>query len=115
MTYHGGCHCGRIKFDVDGDIDKLIECNCSHCSVKGYLLWFVPRSALRLATPAADMATYTFNTRRLQHHFCPVCGGAPFAEGAGPDGQEMAAVNVRCLQDVDTTALEITQVDGRRL
>ncbi|MDN5923505.1 MAG: GFA family protein [Xanthomonadales bacterium] len=113
MTYTGGCHCGRIKFDVEGELDKAMECNCSHCSVKGYLLWFVPRTDLHLSTPAEDMSTYTFNTHRIKHHFCPVCGVAPFGEAAGPDGTLTAAVNVRCLQGVDSTSLEITQVDGR--
>jgi len=62
MTYKGGCHCGRIGFEVEGDIEQVVECNCSICSKRGYLLWFVPQEQLRLATPQADLATYTFNT-----------------------------------------------------
>ena len=57
-TWKGGCHCGQIAFKVDGEIDAVVECNCSHCRPKGYLLWFRPREALRLATPEADMGTY---------------------------------------------------------
>ena len=33
------------------------ECNCSHCSRKGYLLWFVPRESLRL-TDAGERARH---------------------------------------------------------
>ncbi|WP_461600000.1 GFA family protein [Achromobacter marplatensis] len=40
----GSCHCGQIEFEVDGDVSQVLECNCSHCSRKGYLLWFVPRA-----------------------------------------------------------------------
>ena len=57
MTYKGGCHCGRIGFEVEGDIEQVVECNCSICSKRGYLLWFVPQEQLRLATPQADLAT----------------------------------------------------------
>lgn len=114
MTYRGGCHCGRIAFEVEGEIDRVNQCNCSHCRPKGYLLWFVPRGQLRLATPEADLATYRFNTHRIAHHFCPVCGVAPFAEGALAD-KPMAAVNVRCLQGVEPDGLDIRQIDGRSL
>jgi len=113
MTHHGSCHCGRIAFDVDGDIGRVIECNCSHCSRKGYLLWFVPRDRLRLSTPEPDLATYEFNKRVIAHHFCPTCGCAPFAFGVDPSGKPTAAVNVRCLPDVDLATLEIVPFDGK--
>ena len=99
MAYKGGCHCGRIQFDVDGEISQVTECNCSICSKRGYLLWFVPRASLHLHTPAADISKYTFNKHRIQHHFCPNCGVAPFGLGADSKGNEMAAMNVRCFQD----------------
>lgn len=115
MSYKGSCHCGRIAFEVDveGDIPQVMECNCSHCSRKGYLLWFVPRGQLRLATPEADLATYTFNKHVIKHHFCPVCGCAPFGFGARADGSATAAVNARCLEGVDLGALKRVPVDGR--
>lgn len=114
-VYHGGCHCGRIAFDVEGEIDQVIECNCSICTKRGYLLWFVPRNQLRLATPEADLATYTFNTRKILHRFCPDCGVGPFGEGSDEAGNVMAAVNVRCLDGVDLKALKVVPVDGRSL
>ena len=43
----GSCHCGQIRFEVEGTYGDVVECNCSHCSRKGYLLWFVPRDKLR--------------------------------------------------------------------
>ena len=36
MTHKGSCHCGRIAFEVEGDLAQVMECNCSHCSRKGY-------------------------------------------------------------------------------
>jgi len=115
MSYQGGCHCGAIKFAVDGEIGKVIECNCSICTKKGYLLWFVPRDALRLTTPETDMATYSFNKRTIQHHFCPTCGCSPFGIGTDPSGSQKAVVNVRCLDSVDIANLEIAPFDGLSL
>ena len=61
MTSHtGSCHCGGIKFEVDGEIDSGLACNCSICSRKGSLLWFVPRARLKLKTPESAASTYTF-------------------------------------------------------
>jgi hypothetical protein len=113
MPHSGSCHCGKISYDVEGEIDQVIECNCSHCSRKGYLLWFVPRANLRFKSGESDLATYTFNKRHIKHHFCPVCGVAPFGFGEHPPGTAMAAINVRCLQNVEPGQLKIVQVDGR--
>src|SRR5262245_25277473 len=114
MTHSGGCHCGRIAFEVDGDLAQVMECNCSICTKRGYLLWFVPREHLRLSTPEGDLATYTFNTGRIRHHFCPRCGCAPFGVGSDNTGAAKAAVNVRCLDGVDLSALRVMPFDGRR-
>jgi hypothetical protein len=113
MTHKGSCHCGRIAFEVEGEPAQVIECNCSHCSRKGYLLWFVLRDKLRLATPEDRMATYLFNKHVIRHHFCPTCGCAPFGFGTDPKGAAMAAVNVRCLEDIDTATLKTVPFDGR--
>jgi hypothetical protein len=113
MKYRGSCHCGRIAFDVDGDLTTVTACNCSICSRKGVLMWFVPRDRLRLLTPEADMATYTFNKHVIKHHFCPTCGIHPFGEGTDPKGNRMAAVNIRCLESLDVDAVPVTQYDGR--
>ena len=113
MTHAGSCHCGRIAFELDGEVDKAMDCNCSMCRRRGGLLAFFPREALRLSTPEADMATYTFNRHALRHHFCPSCGIAPFSEGVDPrNGAKTVAVNVRCLPDVDLDKLQVSKVDG---
>lgn len=113
MTYQGSCHCGGISFEVDAELGQVMECNCSHCSRKGYLLWFVPREKLRLATPESNLATYTFNKHVIKHHFCPKCGCAPLGFGVGPTGAPTAAVNVRCLEGVELSTLKRIPFDGR--
>ena len=113
MKHKGSCHCGQIAFEVEGDIPEVLSCNCSICQRKGSLLWFVPRQAFKLLTPPGKMSTYTFNKHVIKHHFCPTCGMHPFGEGKGQDGKEMAAINVRCLEDVDLSALKVRHYDGR--
>ena len=113
--YQGSCHCGRIAFEVEGDLDQVFECNCSICRRKGAPLWMVPATQFRLLTPTADLADYTFNKHLIHHRFCPTCGIHPFGQGATPAGDAMVAVNVRCLDDVDLSTLTVTHFDGKSL
>lgn len=115
MNYRGSCHCGKVAFEVEGEIDRALSCNCSICQRKGSLLWFVPRDRLRLLTPEDNASTYTFNKHVIKHRFCPVCGIHPYGEGVDPKGNRTAAINVRCLEDIDLTAIPVTQFDGRAL
>ncbi len=115
MKYKGSCHCGRIAFEVEGEIAGAMACNCSICQRKGSLLWFVPRDKLKLLTPADAMSTYTFNKHVIKHHFCPECGMHPYGEGTDPKGNAMAAINIRCLEDVDLTAIPVQNYDGRAI
>ena len=115
MNYKGTCHCGQVAYEVEGELKAVIECNCSICSRKGALLWFVPRDKLRLLTPEEKLATYTFRKHVIEHRFCPTCGIHPFGEGVDPSGNRMAAVNVRCLEGVDFVSLPVKHFDGRSL
>jgi hypothetical protein len=102
-----------VAFEVEGDLQGVVACNCSMCSRKGSLLWFVPRDQLRLLTSAGDLGTYTFNKHRIKHRFCPTCGIHPFGEGSDQKGNRMAAVNARCLEGVDLAAIPVQHFDGR--
>ncbi len=111
-SYQGSCHCGRIRFEVQGVLEQVVDCNCSHCSRKGYLLWFVDRNQVKLHAAEDPMQTYTFNKHVIRHHFCPTCGCAPFGFGT-QQAAGKAAINVRCLENVDLNALTIMPVDGK--
>ena len=113
MTHTGSCHCGQVKFEVDGDITGGLSCNCSMCQRKGSLLWFVPRAQLRVTAGEDTLATYTFNKHVIQHLFCPTCGIHQIGEGTDPKGNAMAAINLRCLEDIDLDAVPVQHYDGR--
>ena len=63
MIYKGSCHCGKVAFEVEGEITEAMSCNCSMCSRRGSLLWFVPRDKLHLLTPEQDASIYMFNNK----------------------------------------------------
>ncbi|HET7796231.1 MAG TPA: GFA family protein [Rhizobacter sp.] len=115
MKYTGSCHCGKVAYEVEGEIDGAMACNCSMCQRRGSLLWFVPREKLTLLTPEAEASTYLFNKHVIQHRFCARCGIHPFGEGTDPKGRRMAAVNIRCIEGIDLAAIPVTQFDGRSM
>ncbi|VUD40500.1 hypothetical protein TDB9533_00266 [Thalassocella blandensis] len=115
MKYASSCHCGAIAFEVEGEIESLMECNCSICSRKGHVLWFVPKSQVTFQTPESAMSTYTFNKQVIKHNFCSTCGCSPIGFGSDGEGNEMAAINVRCIPDLDLSQYTINHYDGKAL
>lgn len=127
-TLTGGCHCGRVRFEVDVQTFEALDCNCSICTKKGFLHLIVPRERFRFlpgiaeaatvsaTTPLAEhpsLTTYTFNTHTAKHTFCTTCGIHGFyVPRSHPDGVD---VNVRALDGDDPLArFRITPFDGRR-
>jgi hypothetical protein len=89
------------------------ECNCSHCSKKGYLLHFVPAEAFTLLQGEDALSDYQFNKHVIHHLFCKTCGIGSFARGTGPGGKQLVALNARCLDGLDLAAVPRVAVDGR--
>ena len=113
MTTHtGGCHCGRVRFEVDAPAEiEATECNCSICSKAAYLHLIVAQHAFRLLQGADSLETYTFNTGTAQHKFCRYCGVKSFyIPRSHPDG---VSVNVRCLDPDTIDRVTVTPFDGR--
>jgi hypothetical protein len=116
MPLHSGsCHCGQVAFDVEGEIDGALACNCSICARRASLLWFRPASVFTLRTRASQRATYTFHKHAIEHHFCPRCGIHPYGEGVAPDGTRTMAINLRCIDGLDLAAIPVHHYDGRSL
>jgi hypothetical protein len=115
MLYKGSCHCGKIAFEVEGDLTAAIACNCSICMRKGALLWAVPRDRLRLLSSDDSMGRYLFNKHEIAHRFCRVCGIHPFAEEAEAKADRAAYINIRCLDGLDLASVPIMAFDGRSM
>jgi hypothetical protein len=112
-VYGGGCHCRRVRYEVKTALSPVISCNCSHCQPKGLLLTFVPAEQFRLISGEGDMTLYQFNRKVIEHLFCKTCGVESFARGRNASGAETVSINVRCLDDIDLSSLQITPFDGR--
>ena len=112
IRHSGGCHCGKVRFEVQAPAHiEVSECNCSICSKAGYLHLIVPKSRFRLLCGEDSLTTYQFNTRTAQHTFCRHCGIHPFyVPRSDPDKID---VNVRCLDGVDLSTLQVTRFDGK--
>ncbi len=111
-THKGGCHCGRVKFEVDAPaVIAATECNCSICQMSGYLHLIVSASDFRLLAGEGHLATYTFNTGAAKHRFCRHCGIKSFyVPRSHPDG---ISVNVKCLDPSTIERVDVTAFDGR--
>lgn len=112
-TYNGSCHCGAVRYEVDMDLTQAISCNCSLCARRAHLLVFVPATQFRLLSGEDRLTDYQFNKKIIHHVFCSVCGVGSFCKGVNPDGSEMRAINIRCLEDVDLKNVAIHEFDGK--
>jgi len=113
QNYAGGCQCGKVRYEVTADIGEVISCNCSRCAKVGWLISFVPAGDFKLIAGEGGTTDFQFNKHVIHHRFCSACGIQSFAQGKGPDGTEMVAINVRCLDGVDPNAFKQKAVDGR--
>ena len=112
VTHRGGCHCRRVRFEVQGPADiEALDCNCSICRMTGFQHLIVPASRFRLVSGHDALSEYTFNTGAAKHRFCSVCGVKAFyIPRSHPDGVD---VNVRCLDAATIERVDITPFDDR--
>ena len=113
MTIHnGGCHCGRIRFEVEAPEDlEVNECNCSICRMTGHLHLIVRKDEFKLLSGQDHISNYQFNTGVAQHYFCSNCGVRSFyVPRSNPDGY---SVNARCLDPGTVKSLSVDSFDGR--
>ena len=110
VTHRGGCHCGRVRFEVDAPADvAVLDCNCSICRMTGFLHLIVPAARFRLLSGADALGEYTFNTGAAKHRFCRHCGIKSFyIPRSHPDGVD---VNVRCLEPGTIASIDVTAFD----
>jgi hypothetical protein len=115
QKYLGGCQCGKVRFEVQAEIDKVISCNCSRCAKLGSLLSAAAAEDFKLTSGGGDLTTFKFNKHVINHSFCSTCGIQSFASGKGPGGKDMVMINVRCLDGIDPDQFEVMKYDGRSM
>ena len=112
ITHHGGCHCGRVRFEVDAPARiEVFDCNCSMCAKSAYLHLIVDRRKFRIVSGMDALTTYRFNTGTARHLFCRICGIKSFyVPRSHPDGY---SVNARCLDAGTVAGMTVKPFDGR--
>jgi len=115
-SYHGSCHCGRVKFAFQTpEITKVMRCDCSICVRKGITLTpdAIPPDLITINAADDALRCYQFGTMTARHHFCSVCGIHTFVEiRLNPDKYR---VNLGCVDDLDTLRLPEEIFPGKNL
>jgi hypothetical protein len=108
----GGCHCGRVRFEVLAPAAiEVDDCDCSMCRKAGFLHLIVPKERFKLLSGADAITTYTFNTGVAKHFFCATCGVKSFyVPRSHPDG---ISVNARCIDEGTIESMSVKPFNGR--
>jgi hypothetical protein len=113
MRRSGGCHCGTVRFEVEGEIAELTTCDCSLCAMRGALMAKVPDAALKVTAGEGALTLYQWNTRRAKHYLCSRCGVYVFhRKRAAPDH---FGVNAFCLEGFDPASVPHRATEGANM
>ena len=123
MRIKGSCHCGKVAFEINAEIPAtLTRCTCSFCAKRGTLYAYFEPAQFRLTMPAADTATYRWQTKMVAHNFCAVCGCGTFSDSPDfkPDGRwdgktRRIGVHARLFDNFDAAAAPVHVIDGKNL
>jgi hypothetical protein len=83
------------------------------CRMRGAVAVTSKPEAFRITQGADKLATYRFNTRTAEHHFCSDCG--IYTHHKRRSNPDQLGVNVACLEGVSPfDFLELIVFDGNR-
>lgn len=115
ITLNGACHCGAVQFTVTltQGFASARRCTCSMCRMRGAVAVTSTPADLHITKGEERLATYRFNTRTAEHHFCSVCG--IYTHHKRRSNPDQLGVNVACLDGVSPfDFLEVPVYDGNR-
>ena len=111
IEVQGGCHCGAVRFvaRLPEPPVPALDCNCSVCSMTGFLHIIVRHEDLELLSGREGLTSYRFGSGAAEHLFCARCGVKSFYQ---PRSHPAAwSVNAHCLDQPVELAIE--EFDGR--
>lgn len=130
MSRIASCHCGATRIELPHAPLHAKECNCSYCARAGAVWSYFKPGDMRFLAQDADKV-YSASNGMNQHHFCGNCGMQTWGDspdwasmyntdGTSKTGDQNAmptarihAVNLRLVDDLDWSKLEVEKVDGR--
>ena len=115
VTLNGACHCGAVQFTVTltEGFASARRCTCSICRMRGAVAVTSTPDDFRITQGEGKLATYRFNTKTAEHHFCSICG--IYTHHKRRSNPNQLGVNVACLDGV--SPFDFRQVvvhDGQR-
>jgi hypothetical protein len=123
MSLKGGCHCGQVAFEIEGEIpEKLVRCTCSFCAKRGALHAYYAPEQFKLTTSQSDLGTYRWQLKMVGHSFCPTCGIAAFSDspkfqmdGSWDGKTRQICVNAHLFDNFDAVSYPVDVIDGKNL
>ena len=115
ITLDGACHCGAVQFTVTltGGLVSARRCTCSICRMRGAIAVTSTPADFKMRSGSDKLATYRFNTRTAEHHFCTICG--IYTHHKRRSNPNQLGVNVACLEGLSPFDFEEVPVyDGLR-
>jgi hypothetical protein len=113
MKYNGSCHCSSIKFQIESNLEKIVQCNCSICIRRNAKMIMIPKENFLLLEGSENLSLYQFNTDIAKHFFCKKCGiYTHHNRKSDPNGM---GVNLGCIEDLDSMEFDAIQFDGKKL
>jgi hypothetical protein len=113
ITLGGACHCGTIKFtaELPQGLASARRCTCSICRMRGAIAVTSTHEGFKILEGEEKLATYRFNTKTAEHHFCSVCG--IYTHHKRRSNPNQLGVNVACLEGVSPFDFsEVVVYDG---
>ena len=113
MKHKGSCHCKNIEFEVETNLEKIVQCNCSICIRRNAKMIMIPKENFTLTKGESDLVLYQFNSNVAKHYFCMKCGiYTHHNRKSDPNGM---GVNLGCIEELDATEYDPIAFDGRKL
>jgi hypothetical protein len=115
VTLNGSCHCGAVKFTARLPLGfaSARRCTCSICRMRGAIAVTSTDEDFTILEGVEKLATYRFNTRTAEHHFCRICG--IYTHHKRRSNPNQLGVNVACLEGVSPFDFhEVVVYDGQR-
>jgi hypothetical protein len=115
ITLNGSCHCGSVKFTatLPFGFSSARRCTCSICRMRGAIAVTSTDENFQIVEGEDKLATYRFNTKTAEHHFCSTCG--IYTHHKRRSNPDQLGVNVACLEGVSPFDFpEVIVHDGQR-